>query len=214
MRILMTGGTGVLGQAVVPLLAAAGHEVRAPGSRKLDLFDAGAVAAAVAGVDAVMHLATRIPVNDMENPDAWRDNDRLRTEAASLLVDASLAAGVGSYVQPTIALLYPPGEADEDTPVGEVAAPMRSALVSERETARFAAEGRRGVALRLGLLDGPATGNDEPNPYYGATLDALDAGRALLLALDAPSGLYNVNRDGERVSNARFKRATPWRPER
>ena len=39
-----------------------------------------------------------------------------------------------------------------------------------------------------------------------------DAGRALLAALDAPSGIYNVVRDGERVSNERFKRATGWLP--
>jgi hypothetical protein len=31
-------------------------------------------------------------------------------------------------------------------------------------------------------------------------------------ALAAPSGVYNVVRDGERVSNARFKQATGWHP--
>ena len=91
---------------------------------------------------------------------------------------------------------------------------MRSALAAEQETARFAAAGRRGVALRLGLLDGPATGNSEANAVFGSTLDAIDAGHALVAALSAPSGLYNVCRDGERVSNARFKAATGWQPER
>ncbi len=65
--------------------------------------------------------------------------------------------------------------------------------------------------LRLGLLDGPGTGNDRPNPSLGATLHVADAGRALLAALDAPSGVFV--RDGERLSNRRFKRVTSWRPE-
>jgi nucleoside-diphosphate-sugar epimerase len=50
-------------------------------------------------------------------------------------------------------------------------------------------------------------------PTFGATLHVEDAGRALVAALSAESGVYNVCRDGERVSNARFKRATGWRPE-
>ena len=47
-----------------------------------------------------------------------------------------------------------------------------------------------------------------------APTDALteDAGRALLAALTAPSGVDNVVRDDERVSNARFKQATGWHP--
>jgi hypothetical protein len=85
---------------------------------------------------------------------------------------------------------------------------MRSGLVTEDDTARFAAGGGRGVVLRLGLLDGAGTGRGEPNRVYGATLDADDAGEAPVAALTLPSGFYNVTRDGERVSNARFKAAT------
>lgn len=216
MRILLTGGTGVLGKATRPLLAAQGHEVLAPGHAELDLFDREAVARAVADVGAILHLATRIPsLDDMDDRDAWDQNDRLRVVASRLLVDAGLAAGAETYLQPTIALLYPEGvTADETTPLGAVPAPMRSALVAEAETARFAAGGRRGVALRLGLLDGPGTGNSEPNDFYGSTLDAIDAGHALVAALGAPSGVYNVGRDGERVSNALFKDTTGWRPDR
>jgi nucleoside-diphosphate-sugar epimerase len=89
---------------------------------------------------------------------------------------------------------------------------MRSALDAERQAARFAAAGRHGMVLRLGLLDGPGTGQDHPNPGLGATLHAEDAGRALLAALTVPSGIYNVCRDGERVSHRRFTEATGWRP--
>ena len=66
--------------------------------------------------------------------------------------------------------------------------------------------------LLLGLLDGPGTGKDNPNPAQGATLDTRDAGRALLAALGVLSGVYNVCRDGERVSNRRFSDAAGWRP--
>jgi nucleoside-diphosphate-sugar epimerase len=129
-------------------------------------------------------------------------------------VDAALAATVGTFVVPTVTFVYPDGDVDESTPLGDVPAHLQSALAAEQEAARFAASGRRGVVLRLGRLDGAGTGHDKPNMRYGATLHVLDAGRALLAALDAPSGVYNVVRDGERVSNTRFTRATSWRPSR
>ena len=57
MRLLITGGSGVLGRAFLPLAEADGHQVRAPGHAELDLFDPVAVTEAVRGVDAVLHLA-------------------------------------------------------------------------------------------------------------------------------------------------------------
>ena len=216
MRVLVTGGTGVLGRAFLPAAAAAGHEVLAPGRTGLDLFDPLAVGAAMRGVDVVFHLATRIqPLDRMQQPDAWRENDRLRAGASAILVDAALAAQVKTYVQPTVTFVYPSGRpVSEETAVGEVAVILRSALAAEQQAARFAGAGRRGVVLRLGLLDGPGTGKDQPNPALGATLHAEDAARALLAALDIPSGVYNVCRDGERVSNRRFSGAAGWRPRR
>jgi len=50
------------------------------------------------------------------------------------------------------------------------------------------------------------------NPALGASLHTEDAGRALLAALAVPSGIYNVCRDGERVSHRRFTAVTGWRP--
>jgi nucleoside-diphosphate-sugar epimerase len=213
MRILVTGGGGVLGRATIPALRAGGHEIDAPGRTELDLFDPDAVASAVAGADALFHLATRIPPPERrDDPDAWRDNDRLRAEASRLLVDAGLGAGVERCVLPSVTFVYPDGPVDEGTPIGDVPAFLQSALVAERETLRFADAGRTGVVLRLGLLYGPGTGLNDPNEDFGATLHIDDAGEALVAALAVPSGVYNVCRDGERVANARFKQATGWRP--
>ena len=214
MRLLVTGGSGVLGRALAPLARVAGHELLAPARRELDLFDPVAVAHATRGVDAVFHLASRIqPLDQLGNPEAWRDNDRLRADASRILVDAAFGAGVATYVQPTVTFVYPgEGPVSEDTPITDVSVILRSALAAEHEADRFARASHRGVVLRFGLLDGPGTGHDAPIGALGATLHIADAARALLSALTLPSGIYNVCRDGERVSNSRFTRAAGWHP--
>ncbi|MGI8410962.1 MAG: NAD-dependent epimerase/dehydratase family protein [Solirubrobacteraceae bacterium] len=213
MRLFVTGATGVLGRAFRLSAQAAGHELRAPARAELDLFDPVAVGAALHDVDAVLHLATRIPPRErMDQPEAWRENNRLRAQASAILVDAALAAGPRIYVQPTITFVYPDDEpVSEDTPIVDVPVILRSALLAEQQADRFTAAGRRGVVLRLGLLDGPGTGNADPDSRFGATLHVEDAGRALLAALTVPSGIYNVCRDDERIGNRRFTTATGWR---
>lgn len=67
-RVLVTGGTGRLGRALVPRLLDAGHRVRvltrktrAPAAHEWvtgDLRTRGGPAGAVAGVDTIVHLAT------------------------------------------------------------------------------------------------------------------------------------------------------------
>ncbi len=219
MRILVTGGSGVLGSTAIPLLRDAGHTVDAPGSSELDLFDPAAVAAAVAGKDAILHLATRIPPPErLGDREAWRDTDRLRAGATPILVDAALAASVEWFLFPSIAFVYPEsGEADESTPVADpVLEILRSALEAERHVARFDGDGRRGVVLRLGVLYGPSIGKETPNEHwaaYGATLRIEDAGSAIAAATEIPGGVYNVVSDGERISNERFRDTAGWRPE-
>src|SRR5213078_861435 len=122
--------------------------------------------------------------------------------------------GASVYVQPTVTFVYPTdGKVSEDTPVREVLPILRSALAAEQQTERFARAGGRGVVLRFGLLDGPGTWYASPMGDFGATLHVGDAGRALLSALSLPSGIYNVCRDGERVSAERFTQAAGWRPQ-
>ena len=214
MRLLITGGTGVLGRALLPLAEAAGHDVFAPAHGALDLFDRAAVDVAVRDTDAVVHLASRIqPLDKLDDLPAWRENDRLRTEATAILVDAALATDTVVLAMPTVTFVYPSGKpVDEDTPLAHTNGTLASALVAEREIARFSRPGRRGVVLRLGLLDGPGTGHDAPVASLGATLHVADAATAFLAALTLPAGIYNACRDGEDVSNARLSRAAGWRP--
>src|SRR5512145_3082153 len=114
MRVFVAGATGTLGRPTVQGLVAAGHQVSgmARGAEKatllrslgahpveVDLFDARAMTDAIAGHDAVLHLATRIPpASEMRKRSAWRDNDRLRNQGSSILVNAALAAGAKVYV--------------------------------------------------------------------------------------------------------------------
>src|SRR5437867_11629912 len=109
MKVFVAGATGVLGRPTVRALVGAGHEVRGTARRpekaellrslgadpvEVDLFDSDAVRAAVAGTEAVLHFATKIPpIMRMRWKGAWRENDRLRTLASRYLVDAAVAAG-------------------------------------------------------------------------------------------------------------------------
>ncbi len=122
-QILVTGATGVLVRAVVPRLVAAGHAVRALSRSeqndeliramgaepvRTDLFDSAALRQAMAGRDAVLHLATKIPPTEQaRKPSAWGENDRIRSEATRLLVDATLAAGATTFVYPSVTFVYP-----------------------------------------------------------------------------------------------------------
>jgi len=174
MRVFVAGATGVIGRRAVRALVAAGHEVtaavRSPAKAALarslgatpvevDLFDADAVRAAVAGHDAVCNLATHIPpLARAAEPRAWAENTRIRTEGSRNLVDAALAANASVYVQESIAFLY--GDHGDEwldaasTPIGDnrFAEPVRAA---ESEAKRFGDSGGRSVVLRFGLFLAP-----------------------------------------------------------
>jgi nucleoside-diphosphate-sugar epimerase len=212
-HILLTGASGVLGRMTLPLLAERGHQLATPSSSQLDLFDAEQVREAVHQVDAVLHLATRIPTLDRRNlPGAWDVNDRLRADVTRLLVDGALSGKTEVIVVPTAAFVYPPGPADESTPVADLPEFLRSALEAEVQLRRFTDEGRRGVALRLGSLYGPEAASAMPTDRYNVHLHTHDAGRALVAALSCPGGIYNVCDDTDPVSHARFTEATGGRP--
>ncbi len=174
MDIFVTGGTGVLGRPVITLLVAAGHrvrglahseraatELRGLGAEPVegDLFDPISLRQAVAGADAVLHLATRIPAaTAMRSRGAWHENDRIRREGTRNLVDAALAAGTSTFVYPSVAFVYPDSG---DTWIDAATTPpqpstdvLPSTIDAEAEVARFSAGGGRGVVLRMGRFYG------------------------------------------------------------
>jgi nucleoside-diphosphate-sugar epimerase len=175
MRIFLTGGTGVIGRRVVPLLLAGGHEVtlgtrlnsrRPPPSGvrtiPINLFDSASVAPAVQGHEVVVNLATHMPSSStkMLFRSAWRTNDRIRRLGSRNLVDAALANGVRCLVQESFAPTYPDcGDRwiDESVPL-EPAAYNRTVLDAESSVRRFSAAGRTGITLRFAAFYGPDSG--------------------------------------------------------
>lgn len=180
----------------------------------VSLFDRPALSAAVAGHDVVVNLATRIPTGERANDlAAWDENDRIRREGSRNLVDAALDTGAGRYVQESITLLYADGGdawLDESAPV-EPTVITACALAAEAEAARFtAAGGDAAVALRFAYLYGHDSAHTVeavaaaragapyeigPPDAFRPTVTTDDAAAAVVAALDAPGGLYNVADD-------------------
>lgn len=177
MIVFVTGATGVLGRATVPVLIAAGHTVRGMATSpehderlramgaipvRADLGDPTSLQSAAAGSDAILHLASKIPAPPAAQEIAsWRDNDWIRTVGTRNLVDAALATHVGAFVYPSVIFAYP-DSGDAWIEAGTKLAPsatLLSDLDAEREVARFTAGGGRGVVLRLGRLYGADSGS-------------------------------------------------------
>lgn len=180
MRIAVVGPTGVLGRALVPLLLAQGHAVRAlarsaakavavlpPGAEivEQDLLapdSARALPSLLAGCDAVAHIATAIP-NDFDAPGAWDANTALRTTGVRALLDAALAAGVRCYVQQSIVMAYPDrGDAwiGEEMPLDASEARARTngpVQAMEGMVRAVLAGDLRWCILRGGVFVGPRT---------------------------------------------------------
>lgn len=103
MNVLVTGASGMLGRAVTSLLVASGQSVRTFQRRPSrvrgavdvagQLTDRRAIAGAVAGVDAVVHLAAKVSFTG--DADQFRLVNVVGTAA---LLDAARAAGVQRFV--------------------------------------------------------------------------------------------------------------------
>ncbi|HZU70078.1 MAG TPA: NAD(P)-dependent oxidoreductase [Ktedonobacteraceae bacterium] len=229
MKIFVTGATRVLGNAVVPLLIARGHHVqalsRSQENRRVlermgaepvsaDLFDVESLKHAVAGCDAILHLATRIPPTmQMGKLSAWQENDRIRREGTNNLVEAALAVGgVHTFIYPSFASVYPDSGdrwIDAETSPVRPTPTLRSTLDAEAAVARFAGEGRRGISLRMGGfygLESPTTLEQinyarkgiatfpGSSDGYLSQIWVPDAGRAIVAALEpsVPSDVYDI----------------------
>jgi UDP-glucose 4-epimerase len=166
-RVLLTGATGRVGARFIPYLRNQGVTLRlavwnpamlagAPSRPELvvgDLTDRGVCAAAAAGVDAVVHIASAFVGVSAKQA------EELNRRATATLAQAALDAGVRRFVQMSSYLVYratlgrPAREDDELR--GDGAAPFSAdKLGSERAVAAFAGTALEVCVLRVAFTYG------------------------------------------------------------
>ncbi len=177
-RIAVLGANGVYGRHLMPRLVAAGYRVRALVRRPeaanaaracgaelatADIFDTASLAAALAGCDVGINLATSLP--GPSGRGTFDANDRVRAEGTANWVAACAEAGVKRVVQQSIGLVNARGAdwSDEDSVADAsgdsvAAKAIRAALVMEDHVVASALDW---VILRGGLFYGPGTGFDD-----------------------------------------------------
>ena len=177
---------------------------------RASLFDPSELSTHFVGQDAVINLATALPAtNEFMRKAPWLESDRVRIEGSSAVVDAALDAGVPRLIQESVVMLYEDrGDEwiDEDVPTDTY--PMTHANhVAETNAARFSLGAGDSVTLRLGWFYGPgATHSEEffrlaqrhlciqmgrPHTYL-SSIHMEDAGTAVVAALTATAGVYNI----------------------
>jgi farnesol dehydrogenase len=170
MRVLVTGGTGYLGSAIVRALARAGHEPIAFSRRATaslsgaglpgraidgDIRDTRAVTAAAAGVDAICHAAALVAL--------WRRDpsefDAVNVGGLQSVLSATREHGLARLVYTSSFLALPPA----DSPHPLTAHHYQRTKVAARDLARRAtSDGLPVVTLYPGVIygPGPATEGD------------------------------------------------------
>lgn len=165
MRVLVTGASGMLGRTVAETLMGHEHEVtvvqRRPSGltcREIrgDIRDRSTVDAAVAGHDAVVHLAARVSPTGV-----WQEFVEVNVDATRTLLDASRAVGVSRFVYVSSPAVAASGEAH----VGAGALPAepattkthyaRSKAMAEQLALQADADDFAVTALRPHLVWGP-----------------------------------------------------------
>lgn len=164
-RVLITGATGFLGQGLVPALSAAGHIVRAAtrtpqvvpqaaeGVIVGDLRVSTNLSAALAEVEAVVHLAGMPPGPEAADGEPYRDNNFLSTQR---LAESAARAGVSRFIYLSSVRAQTGPTSDRVITEGLPASPTdaygRSKLEAERAVAQ---SGVPAVILRPALVHGP-----------------------------------------------------------
>jgi nucleoside-diphosphate-sugar epimerase len=191
MRVFVAGGTGALGQRLVPQLVARGHEVTATttGGGKVGLLeqmgaravvmnglDGASVGEAVAEArpDSIVHQMTAISRThagepDMKHMDRWfAITNRLRTEGTDHLLAAAEDSGVSHVVAQSYAAWngirsggWIKTEEEPLDPMTGTVAEPGMAAIRHLEGAVVAAEG---AVLRYGWLYGPGAIDDVVEP--------------------------------------------------
>ncbi|HZT92242.1 MAG TPA: NAD-dependent epimerase/dehydratase family protein [Gaiellaceae bacterium] len=198
MRVLVTGGAGFIGSHVVDRLRVRGHEprifdlVESPHHPRRevetvlgDLCDPDAVARAVGGCDAVVHLAALADVDEVERDPARAD--RVNVRGTQTLLDGVRAAGTGRFVYASTIWVYGdaagPKAVDEDAPL---ALPKHfytaTKIAGEMYTASYGElYGLEHTILRFGIPYGPRS---RPTAVVAAFTARALAGQPLTIAGD------------------------------
>jgi len=174
-----------------------------------DIYDIGALTSGMRGCDAVANLATKVPVGTAALlPGSLRAVDRIRVHGSKVVAEAARKADVGRIVQQSLSFIYADQDddwIDEHSPI-DVTKASEPVVVAEDNMAGFAASGGTAVSLRFGLI----TGDDRNSAWLfkraaagkpiglGAesswmhVVHPADIGSAVVHALTAPGGIYNV----------------------
>lgn len=174
-----------------------------------DVLDRGSLVEAFADAEAVVNLASAMPIgHSMAVPRAWRRHDQLRTTGVGNVVAAARRAGVRRVVQESVSSLYADRGDEwitEESPL-EITGSTEPAAVGESLTQDFSCRSRVGVVLRFGQVigddahtrhqlkavqTGRRIGLGHPSDWAHA-VHTDDVGTAVVAALHAPSGVYNV----------------------
>jgi len=181
-------------------------------SIRASLFDRTGLVEAMEGCDAVANLATHMPVGTSGmRPGAWKTNDRIHVEGSRNVSQAAAEAGIRRLVQESVSFLYADhGERwiDEDSPIA-VSCAAEPVVLAETHAQHYASATREAVVLRFGTIvgddavtrwrlararAGQAVGLGKPQSWTHV-VHADDIGGAVLAALTAPAGTYNVGAD-------------------
>jgi UDP-glucose 4-epimerase len=127
-KVAVTGGSGFIGSHVVDHLAEAGHHVLVLDQqrpwredvswKRVDIADYDAVACALAGYDAVMHLGAMANVNDVAA--APLESVHLNVFGTAVVLEAARANALKHFVFASTVWVYEAAsgtEVDEDTPL-------------------------------------------------------------------------------------------------
>lgn len=230
MKVLVTGGAGYVGSTLVPMLLNRGHEVRVldslmhggdtllgswanPGFEFIngDVRDAAAVREALAGVDAVVHLAAI--VGDpacARSPDAAR---AINLDGSLGLMEAAKKAGVSRFVFASTCSNYgkmkdPNGYVDESSELSPVSLYAETKVAVERALLESGTDnGFIGTPLRFATVFGVSprmrfdlTVNEFTmemitkgklvvfgEQFWRPYVHVADAGRAIAAVLEAPA---------------------------
>ncbi|HZT75075.1 MAG TPA: NAD-dependent epimerase/dehydratase family protein [Vicinamibacterales bacterium] len=215
MRVLVTGGTGYLGRAIVRALAAAGHTLVVfgrtatrsglPGSLvDGDVRDAAAVDRAAAGCDAISHNAALVSI--------WRrraqDFNEVNVGGLRHVVAAAARHGVRRIVYTSSFLALPPRDRPDTIAANDY---QRTKVLADRAADAAIRDGAPLVRVYPGVIYGPGTFSEgnlvgrliadhlkhrlpgligPEHPWSYAYVDDVAAGHAAALARGEPGARY------------------------